>query len=75
MYLVTMSIIFIYWNFFNNVEGHRGGSINTIHVNEGPYRIGGDYRFSSSGVNISTSVYGQNSYCVNNPQSTPCKSK
>ena len=75
MYLLAITIIFIYSHFFNNIEGHRGGNINTIHVNEGPYRIGGDYRFSNTGVNISTSLYGQNSYCYNNPQSTPCKPK
>lgn len=76
MYLLAMAIIFIYSHFFkNNIEGQRGRGISTIHVNEGPHRIGGDYRFSNTGVNISTNVYGQNSYCANNPQSTPCKPK
>ena len=77
MYLFAIAIIFIifvYSHFNKNIEGQRGRGISTIHVNEGPHRIG-DYRFSSGGVNISTNVYNQNSYCVNNPQSTPCKSK
>lgn len=78
IYLVIIAImfsIFIYSHFFNNIEGHRGGNINTIHVNEGPYRIGSDSRFTHKGVEISTNVYDQNSYCINNPQSTPCKAK
>jgi hypothetical protein len=68
-----------------NIEGHRarGGAINSFHVNEGPYRIGGDSRFSSRGVGLSTNVYDanppyspqQNSYCYNNPNSTPCKGR
>jgi len=77
IYLVAIVIIFIifaYSHFLNNIDGYRG-TINAMHFNEGPYRIGGDSRFSSSGVNISTNVYGQNSYCANNPQSTPCKSR
>lgn len=61
----------------SHIEGHRprGGAINSFHVNEGPYRIGGDRRFTNTGVNISTNVFDQNSYCVNNPQSTPCKAR
>lgn len=72
-YILAMLIIL----FLNppQIEGHRGGIINTMHVNEGPIRIGGDIRFAPSGVNISSTVYNQNSYCFNNPQSTICRPK
>jgi hypothetical protein len=56
-------------------------SINYYIVESGPhnrsgrggfFRIG-ENRFNNRGVEISTNLYNQNSYCWNNPQSTLCR--
>ena len=65
IYLLTVLIIFLYPP--PQIEGNRR--------NGGPMRIGGDNRFSGTGSNISYTVYNQNSYCSNNPQSPICNPK
>jgi hypothetical protein len=82
MKLIILLLIFIgilisihyYTNYYIVEEAGPSNRINTNikRVNNNFIRIG-ENRYTDRGVNISTNLYNQNSYCWNNPQSTLCR--
>jgi len=78
--IILFLIIFIGILITTNYYVVEGGPYNRgINISRGGGGGGGGFvrigenRFNDRGVNISSNVYTQNSYCGNNPQSTLCR--